>query len=213
MIRTDTVSLSTIDAIAYRKKMPSGGSGLVIIRRDVSQPGIATMSKTSGEAIVANNVPRESYPRDAFVEAAELTRGLPYRKQGPPRIDDWEAPAADAPDDIKIDAVVSSEDYGKIVEHYTDKSGRLSYDLINKDLIKLLHSSSVVSRMLEDDEIGVDEIRSYLVGAHMRHVSGNDRLDNDQIEKISELLDEVSPKGVYKELDHEIIRALQARPK
>ena len=51
MIRTNVVSLSVIKAVAYRQKLMTGGSGIVIIREDASQPGIASISKTSGEAI------------------------------------------------------------------------------------------------------------------------------------------------------------------
>ena len=35
----------------------TGGSGLVIVREDAAQPGIASISKTSGEAIPAANTP------------------------------------------------------------------------------------------------------------------------------------------------------------
>lgn len=51
MIRTNVVLLSVIKAVAYRQKLMTGGSGIVIIRGDASQPGIASISKTSGEAI------------------------------------------------------------------------------------------------------------------------------------------------------------------
>lgn len=51
MIRTNVVSLSAIKAVAYRQKLMTGGSGIVIIRGDASQPGIASISKTFGEAI------------------------------------------------------------------------------------------------------------------------------------------------------------------
>ncbi|MBQ4384173.1 MAG: hypothetical protein II795_06805, partial [Firmicutes bacterium] len=66
MIRTNVVTLSVIDAIAYRRKLPSGGSGIVIIREGAEQPGIATISKTSGEAIPAANSPGKLYPQKAF---------------------------------------------------------------------------------------------------------------------------------------------------
>ena len=55
MIRTTTVTLETIKGIAYRQKLSSGGSGIVIYREGASQPGIASISKTSGEAIPTAN--------------------------------------------------------------------------------------------------------------------------------------------------------------
>ena len=51
MIRTNTVQLSVIPAYAYRHKLKDGGSGITILRKDTAQPGIASISKTSGEAI------------------------------------------------------------------------------------------------------------------------------------------------------------------
>ena len=85
MIRTNSVTLTGIpSAIAYRRKAKAGGSAIVIVRADSTQPGIATISKTSGEAIVSDNTPAELFPAEAFAEAIELTAGLPYRKQGKP---------------------------------------------------------------------------------------------------------------------------------
>ena len=40
MIRTNVVNLTVIPAIAYRQKLPSGGSGVTILRYAVEQPGI-----------------------------------------------------------------------------------------------------------------------------------------------------------------------------
>ena len=57
MIRTDTVTLTVIPAVAFRQKLPAGGSGVTILRYDAKQPGIASISKTSGEPIPAANIP------------------------------------------------------------------------------------------------------------------------------------------------------------
>ncbi len=40
MVRTNSVKLTVIDAIAYRQKLPAGASGIVIIRKGVKQAGI-----------------------------------------------------------------------------------------------------------------------------------------------------------------------------
>ena len=82
MIRTDTVDLTVIPAVAYRQKLTSGGAGVTILRYDTKQPGIASISKTSGEAIPAANVPADLYPAEAFQEAIRLTAGMPYTKRG-----------------------------------------------------------------------------------------------------------------------------------
>ncbi len=55
MIRTNVVKLATIPAIAFRQKLTAGGSGITILRPDVKQPGIASISTKTGEAIPAKN--------------------------------------------------------------------------------------------------------------------------------------------------------------
>ena len=40
VIRTVLVELSTLDAVAFRQKMPDGHSGVVILRYDNPQPEI-----------------------------------------------------------------------------------------------------------------------------------------------------------------------------
>ena len=75
MVRTDIVNLTVIKAIAFRQKLMAGGSGVTILRYDFKQPGIASISKTSGQAIPAANTPLESYPLEAFNEAIKLTAG------------------------------------------------------------------------------------------------------------------------------------------
>ena len=140
-----------------------------------------------------------------------MTAGLPDKKQGSvPRKGE---PLADetAPEEIiEEEAVVDSAEYQMIVDQYTDRNGKLSYELLNKDMIKFARSSSRVRKMIEAGE-SVDAIRLYTVGAKFRNITGNDDLTDAQVLKIVELLDEVSPKGVFKEFDNEIIRSLKNR--
>ena len=122
-------------------------------------------------------------------------------------------PLADetAPEEIiEEEAVVDSAEYQMIVDQYTDRNGKLSYELLNKDMIKFARSSSRVRKMIEAGE-SVDAIRLYTVGAKFRNITGNDDLTDAQILKMVDLLDEVSPKGVFKEFDNEIIRGLRNR--
>lgn len=209
MIRTNVVTLTVIKAIAYRQKLMSGGSGIVILRDDVAQPGLASISKTSGEAIPAANNPPQKYPDEAFKEAMELTAGLPYRKQGSVKLKGEifvkEEPEKEAePEEI----VVDSAEYLKIVEKYTDKNDKLSYDLLNKDMIKFMHSSSIAREMISENE-DPDKICLYVVGTKFRKITGNRELSDEQIMKMVELLDEVSPKGVLTQFNKEIRRSLQ----
>lgn len=213
MVRTDVVKLSTVNGFAYRQKLLAGGSGIVILLAGVAQPGIASISKTSGEAIPAANLPKDTFPAEAFAEAIELTAGLPYKLRGPVIVEFTvkeveEAPEA-AEEAVPEEVIVDSADYEKIVEAYTDKNGRLSYDLINKDLIQFAHSSSEVAKMAADGA-SEEEIRNYCVGTRFRNISGNSDLKDEQVAKIAELLDEVSPKGVFREFNEDIRRRLSA---
>ena len=210
MIRTNVVELTSIKGIAYRQKLTSGGSGIVILREGAAQPGIASISKTSGEAIPTANTSKKLYPQKAFQEAIALTAGLPYKKQGSVQLKGKpvvEEKAAVEP--VAEEVVVDSAEYEKIVGKYTDKNGKLSYDLLNKDMIRFAHLSSVVRKMVESGE-SVDDIRLYAVGTKFRNIAENPKLTDEQVLKMVELLDEVSPKGVFKEFNAEL-RKLKAR--
>ena len=80
MIRTDIVKLTVIEAVAFRQKLMAGGAGVTVLRYDTAQPGIASISKTSGQAIPAANTPADKYPPEVFNEAIRLTFGMPYKK-------------------------------------------------------------------------------------------------------------------------------------
>ena len=204
MIRTKVVNLSKIKGIAYRQKLTSGGSGIVIIREGVAQPGIASISKKSGEAILTANTPKDVYPQEVFQEAMALTAGLPYKKLGKVQLNEESVAEEPVTEELAAEeVVVDSEEYAKIVEKYTDKNGKLSYDLINKDMIKFAYSSSIVRKMVEDGESD-ESIRLYIAGAKFRSITGNHELTDAQVLKIVELLDEVSPKGVFKEFNDEL---------
>ncbi len=210
MIRTNVVKLATIPAIAFRQKLTAGGSGITILRPDVKQPGIASISTKTGEAIPAKNTDVKLYPLEAFKEAMNLTIGMPYRKQRSVKVseDMVATPVEEAEETIEQeDIVVSYEDYDKIVEKYLDKNGVLSYDLLNKDFIKFMKSSTIVGAMIAERE-SAGAIRDYVIGNRYRNITGNEDLTEGQIARITELLDEVSPKGVFKELNAEIRKSL-----
>lgn len=213
MIRTSIVELSVIEGFAYRRKLPSGGSGIVIIRKGMDQPGIASISKTSGEAIPASNTPKKKYPQEAFQEAMALTSGLPYRKLGSVTLTEEKVVEEPVPAAEKAEeSVVDSAEYQKVVEKYLDKDGKLSYALINKDMIRFANSSGIVRRM-ETESRSLEDIRLYVVGTKLRNITGNKKLTNEQVLKMIELLDEVSPKGVLREFNEEILRGLKIRAK
>ena len=46
----------------------------------------------------------------------------------------------------------------------------------------------------------VESIRTYLVSARFRNLTGNSKLTDAEVGQTAALLDEVSPSGVFKEL-------------
>ncbi|MFN3938795.1 MAG: hypothetical protein ACK4KW_14610, partial [Gemmobacter sp.] len=150
MIRTRIVELSTIDAIAYRRKLRGGKTGLVIQRADMAQPGLATINRNDGTADIAANTPREGYPPEAFAEAVELTQGLPFTARGAIKVVPQRETSDEVEETAEEAAAVSSAEYEAVVRAYTDKRGVLSYDLLNKDFIQFAKSSKVVAGMVAD---------------------------------------------------------------
>ena len=212
MIRTNVVKLTTIPAVAFRQKLTVGGSGITILRYDYEQPGIASISKTSGKPILSANTPAKMYPEEAFLEAMQLTVGMPYHKQKGVKLQ-GEAPV-EVVEEVPEPEVSMADrpEYLAVVNQYTDKNGQLSYDLINKDMIQFAHRSSIVRRMIQEGE-SATTIRDYVVGVKFRNISGNDDLTDKEVVGITELLDEVSPKGVYREFNNELKKLLKAAKK
>ena len=212
MIRTETVALTVIEAVAFRQKLKAGGSGITILRYDIAQPGIASISKTSGEAIPTDNTPADLYPAEAFNEAIRLTAGMPYKKRSGVRLTKKkvEEVAPEKTEEIAEEVVIDTEEYQKLVDNYTDKNGRLSYDLLNRDLIRFAHSSKTVSKMLEEGE-SLAKTRTYIICTKFRTVIGNKKLTEAEIRKMAELIDDVSPKSAFKALDSELRKMSAAK--
>lgn len=108
----------------------------------------------------------------------------------------------------EIEAVVDSAEYQRVVDAYSDKDGRLSYTLLNKDLIQTAKASGQVRLMIED-HASLEEIRLQVVKAKLRSVSRNPALTDEQVQLMIELLDEISPKGVLRPLNEEIRKWLR----
>ena len=213
MIRTDVVSLTVIDAVAFRQKLTAGGSGVTILRYDAAQPGIASISKTSGDAIPTDNTPKDLYPEASFKEAIRLTAGMPYKKRGSVRLTKKtvkEVTPEAAEEVTEEEVIIDSGEYQKLVDHYTDKNGKLSSELLNKDPIRFAHTSKTVRAMMEEGEVQ-KKIRTYIVCTKFRTVTGNRKLTEAQALKMADLLDEVSPKFVFKELNSELRKKRAAK--
>ena len=208
MIRTEVVSLTVIPAAAYKQRLASDGTGIVILREDSAQPGIASVSKTSGKSIPLKNTPKDLFPREAFDEALQLTSGLPYKKRGAPTASEVQSlpralPVVDRDEGLEV--VIASKDYQKVVDEYTDEDGRLSYDLLNRAMIRFAHTSSIVKKMFEERR-SLPKIRLYIIGTKFRTITKNRALSDEQILKMADLLDEVYPEGVFVDLNRELRR-------
>lgn len=207
MIRTKIVELSTLEAAAYRQKLRDGKSGIVILRYDTSQPGLATVNRRTGTPEPSANTNLEMFPIEAFQEAIELTSGMPYSRRGAVKLSgNTEAVDTDeeSPEEL---ATVDSAEYEAIVKAYTNKKGELSYELLNKDFIQFTKSSKIVADLVAN-RASVDEIRDHVVRVKLESLTGNRELTVAQTKRIVEMLDEVSPRYVFRELNDEIIRML-----
>lgn len=206
MIRTKIVELSTIEAAAYRQKLKDGKSGVVILRYDTSQPGLASVDRRTGTPEPSANTNLETFPIAAFEEAIELTSGMPYSRRGAVKLSgNPEAVESDeSPEEL---AIVDSAEYEAIVKAYTNKKGELTYQLLNKDFIQFAKSSKIVADMVAS-RASVDEIRDYVVRIKLGILTDNRELTLAQTQRIVEMLDEVSPRYVFRELNDEIIRML-----
>ena len=189
MIRTSMVELSAIQGIAYRQKLKSGGSGITIIRYDRSQPAIATIDKRSGKCVPYKKYDANDFPDEAFNEAIELTQGLPYGKKSALRVQVENAASEEIEEPVAVQeiATIDSMEYQAVVDAFTDKKGMLSYELINKDFIKMAKKSKAVSKMIGEGA-KVEEIYDYVLLARLVDITKKE-LSIGQVNLIINLLD------------------------
>ncbi|MBR0229789.1 MAG: hypothetical protein IJL94_00190, partial [Erysipelotrichaceae bacterium] len=148
---------------------------------------------------------------EAFQEAFKLTAGMQLRRQGSLKVTKSmfasEKPAKE-PEVISMNEAA----YAAILNHYTDKNGKLSYDMINKEMIRFAHSSSIVRNMIAENK-PLGQIREYIVFNKFRNIADNQDLSEGELKLIIESLNEADPKGVFKELNEEIKKLLAKNKK
>ena len=205
VIRTVLVELSSLEAVAFRQKMPDGHSGVVILRYDNPQPGLALLNRHSGEPDIAANTPHDLFPLEAFQEALALTSGMPYSRRGRVKLQATVAePGAEEPAAAEADlATVSSADYAAVVKAYTNRKGELSYDLLNKALIQAAHGNPYVAEMKARGAT-MEEIRDHVVKANFEAITGNRALTQAEVNRIVAMLDAVSPRSVLREFNEDL---------
>jgi hypothetical protein len=82
--------------------------------------------------------------------------------------------------------------------------------LVNQDfLYQCIQQLSIQLFGIIDGE-RVEAIRLYITGTKFRNITGDPELTDVQVLIITELLDEMSPKGVFKEFNSEIRKSLKA---
>ncbi|MFN9872415.1 MAG: hypothetical protein ACK55E_13370 [Cyanobacteriota bacterium] len=214
IIRTKLVELSTLDAVAYRQKLREG-PGLVLFRYDSAQPGLAGISRTTGQPLPTANTDPSLYPLEAFQEAMELTGGLPFSRRGKVRLRgespmgetllDEAPPVAESSDEDL--ATVDSAEYKAIVAAYTNRKGEFSYELLNKDFIQFAKSSKVVADLV-GQQASLDQLRDHIVNVRFQALSGQPDLSPAQISPIVAMVDAFSPRSVFRELEDELRRML-----
>ena len=212
MIRTRIVELSGLEGVAYRRRLGGGHVAIVILPYAGGQPGTAMLNRNTGAADPAPNSAR--FAPEVWAEAVEATRGLPFTARGQVRISadmaGFGQPDPDGQDDAAEVATVCSDEYKAIIEAYTDKRGQFSYALLNKDFIQFLKANRHVARMVAEGA-SLEAIRAHVLRAKLEWLTGNRDLSDAQIGRMVEMLDEISPKSVFRELDDEIKRLLARR--
>lgn len=178
------------------------------MRYDTKQLGIAAISRTSGEAIPTKNTSEKLYPKKAWKEAMELTHGMSYSNQKGFTLE------GKKPEKKKkeVPVYIDEKAYKTIIRKYADKKGSFSYDLLNKDLIKFANSSSKVKDLLAEGKSS-KAVAKYVVEHKFRTISKNPDLTGKEINTMVELLDELSPKGVLKELNDYLRQKASANKK
>ncbi len=84
--------------------------------------------------------------------------------------------------------------------------------MLNRDLIRFAHASSRVRAMLAEGK-KPEKIRTYIITTKFGSIAGNRKFTEAQALKAAELLDEVYPKGVFKELNDELRKKAAAAKK
>jgi len=145
--------------------------------------GAGSLSREDGEMIVIGTgegiaeMPelQSEEPDDESVQ--EVLEALAEEEEAPPEIE------------------IETKDFQKLVDAWSDPEGKFSPDLMNKDLLGPAYNSSRVRTMIRE-KAPLEEIRLYIVGSKFRNITGKKDMSDEEVLKMVELLDKVSPVGV-----------------
>jgi len=203
MIRTDIVQIPSVKGIAFKQKLPSGGTGITVMTPE--ERASYTINKRDGSFVPYGQVNSGLFTEAIVSEAIELTRGLTYKRLGAiakvyadSHCD--EGSVENEVDDAKIEIdVMASAEYKEFLSRYTDKKGKFSYQLMNKDLMQFASKSRVVSRMLSE-KANVDDIVKYIVKSKAADVCRNKGMGDEMLAAFIETFDSMDTRSAFKEL-------------
>ena len=205
MIRTTTVELSSIPAIAYKQKLPKGGTGLKLLRLDQDARAAYTLDRRTGGAVPYGNHKTDTaiFPDEAINEALELLGGLPYGKRGniSINVESWEPDVEAAQqEEPQLPDMTESNEYKAILATYTGLNGKLDYTRMNKEFIQFASKSKLVSKLVSE-RAPTDEIMVHIVKSRATELSGGKQsLDDAQVQALIDTLDDINPRSAFKEL-------------
>lgn len=212
IVRTKSVELTVIPAIAYKQKLTAGGAGIKILRLDTEATAAATLNKNTGEAVPYGKVDETLFPTEAFEEAIELTSGMPYSGRQNIRIDVSKyAEKTEEPKQEETIDIINSDEYKAIIERYTDEKDKLNYALMNRDFIKFASKSKTVADMIENKAL-TEEILLFVIKSRATFIANKkESLDDKDILKLIETLDEINTRSAFKELKNHINKMLSRK--
>jgi len=208
IIRTKVVELNAIPAMAYKIKLKQGGSGIKIHRTDKEEFIFTEINKRSGE--VPPDIYTADFPEEAFEEAVELLIGMPYSARGKVKIGvsdavdtcEIEVPEDEAPgthSDPGANAV-DSDEFISIVGMYSDVSGKINYQLMNKQFIQFASKNKTVSKMIGENA-SESEILLHIVKNRAAYLAGKkDNLSDEETLALIDAIEEIDPRSAFKEL-------------
>ena len=214
MIRTEAVKTTTIAGMAFRQKLQSGGAGITIITPH--ERATFTINKRDGSCVPYGHVDEKVFTESVIKEVLELTMGLPYRRHGSITKVHLNAPCEESSvehevEDKKVDIdVISSAEYAAFIEKFSDKKGRFSHQLMNKDLMQFAARSGVVSKKLAEKE-DTELIVRYVVRSKAAALSKRKEMDDDTLTAFIETIDSICTRSAFKELNAYLRERLSRR--
>ena len=215
MIRTESVQLTSIKGLAFKQKLTAGGAGITIMTP--LDKAVFTINKRDGSCVPYGIADTETFNKTVITEALELTKGLPYRRLGvitkvydDIHSDETSIELETEDEKVEIDVVASTE-YKEFIAQYTDKNGRFSYQLMNKELMQFAARSSVVKKMLAEKN-SADKIVKYIVKSKAADLSHNKGMDDGMLTAFIDTFDSMNTRSAFKELKA-YLRSKMSRPK